>query len=218
MGAQPQAISTKFILLLAILGPTLAVATAALLRRPEASIPRRPEGASGIVSAPAQAPRGPTRGTPTPKTESPAESASGAPSAHLFAAAEVPGDLEARTVAVYRLAATEPGNRDISRRLSALTAAEQPPEIRVAAYTAFRFRRNDPIAVDALLRAFPGAPEPERLAAAISLSFQRVPGLADRLEPLAATEPSTAVRAALHSALDHVLGRFPKVPCLVRPK
>jgi hypothetical protein len=151
-------------------------------------------------------------------TESPAVSAPSAPSGHPLAAAEAPGDLETRKVAIYQLAASEPGSREISRRLSALTAADQPAEIRVAAYTAFRFRRNDPIAADALLRAFPGAPEPERLAAAISLSFQRVPGLADRIQPLVATEPSTAVRAALNSALDHLLDRFPNVPCIVRPK
>lgn len=175
---------------------------------PPSPIPRRelPPPAPARTEPAVVVPQAPPRPAP-PDPES----------RRLIAAVENAAEEMDRKTALYALAAREPGHPEITRRVCALTSADHPAETRRAAYTALRFRRNDPDAAAALLRAFPGATEPERIAAANSLGYQNLPDVAVSVQAALDREPAPPVRAALQSALAHLRNEIRPEPCLRKP-
>ncbi|HZE99298.1 MAG TPA: hypothetical protein VE981_20000 [Planctomycetota bacterium] len=205
-------LTTKQFLLLAVPPIALISLFAALRTSPSALPPRADVRIQTPLAGSEAAPLPSSPGRPAPAE------VRHSPSREAVVLTAKSGDEQTRKNELYALAPREPLNPDITRQIVALITPEESVSIRVAAYTSLRFRRDDAVAVEALLAAFPKAGEPERRAAAQSLGFQNLPGVADRVQALLPDEPSPGVRAALVSALDHLLKRIPPMPCLTKPK
>lgn len=124
------------------------------------------------------------------------------------------GDTELRISALYVAARLKADDIALSRRISRLTDFEYPENLRCATYTALRFRRNYETVTETLLGAFQaGRSEDERVAAAVSLQFQRHPGTADAIRAIIPTEDSQKVKQALQWALSAHTQAVEPWPC-----
>jgi hypothetical protein len=205
--------------LVLLLPLAVVIAAGAVLQSRRGVSDAGPRRSAPLAAAPIRIEPAPRQENPLPRPPSPPtqDAPLDATSQNLLAAAQGATYRATRETALYALAPRQPGNAELTRSVCAFASPAQSADVRLAAYTALRFRRDDPIAAATLLAAFPGGSDAERFAAAQSLSFQRLPDMPQRLQILLAGEPSPRIQKELKAAIAYMLNQIKSEPCLTRP-